>query len=101
MKLMLLAIWQYRHFILTSIRNDLRTRFARSKLGATWMILQPLAQVLIYSLVLSRIMVAKLPGIDSPYAYSIYLLAGMQAWSLFSEVVTRSLTVFVENGSML
>lgn len=98
---MLIAVWNYRHFIASSIRNDLRSRFARSKLGALWMILQPLAQVLIYSLVLSRIMVAKLPGIDNSYAYSIYLLAGMQAWSLFSEVITRSLTVFVENGSML
>lgn len=101
MREMLLAIWSYRHFIFSSIKNDLRSRFARSKLGALWMILQPLAQVAIYSLVLSRIMVAKLPGIDSPYAYSIYLLAGMQAWSLFSEIVTRSLTVFVENGGML
>jgi lipopolysaccharide transport system permease protein len=98
---MLAAVWSYRYFIVSSIRNDLRSRFARSKLGALWMLLQPLAQVLIYSLVLSRIMVAKLPGIDSPYSYSIYLLAGMQAWSLFSEIVTRSMTVFVENGGML
>jgi lipopolysaccharide transport system permease protein len=101
MKEMLLAIWRYRHFILSSIRNDLRSRFARSKLGALWMILQPLAQVAIYSLVLSRIMSAKLPGIDSRYAYSLYLLSGMLAWSLFSEIVSRSLTVFVDNGSML
>src|SRR6185437_7545923 len=101
MKEMFLAIWRYRHFVLSSIENDLRSRFARSKLGATWMILQPLAQVAIYSLVLSRIMTAKLPGIDSPYAYSIYLLAGMAGWSLFNEIVTRSLTVFVENGNML
>ena len=101
MKEMLLAVWNYRHFIFSSIRNDLRSRFARSKLGALWMILQPLAQVAIYSLVLSRIMTAKLPGLDSPYAYSIYLLAGMMGWSMFSEIITRSLTVFVENGSML
>lgn len=101
MKEMLLAIWRYRHFIVSSIRNDLRSRFARSKLGALWMILQPLAQVAIYSLVLSRIMSAKLPGIDSKYAYSLYLLSGMLAWSLFSEIVSRSLTVFVDNGSML
>ncbi|WP_250628530.1 ABC transporter permease [Pinirhizobacter soli] len=101
MKEMLLAIWRYRHFILSSIRNDLRSRFARSKLGALWMILQPLAQVAIYSLVLSRIMSAKLPGIDSRYAYSLYLLSGMLAWSLFSEIVSRSLTVFVDNASML
>ena len=101
MKEMFLAIWHYRHFIVSSIKNDLRSRFARSKLGAAWMILQPLAQVAIYSLVLSRIMTAKLPGIESPYAYSIYLLAGMMGWSLFNEVVTRSLTIFVDNGSML
>src|ERR1700754_4654575 len=101
MKDMLLAIWRYRHFIASSIRNDLRSRFARSKLGAMWMILQPLAQVAIYSLVLSRIMSAKLPGIDNRYAYSLYLLSGMVSWSLFNEIVSRSLTVFVDNGSML
>jgi lipopolysaccharide transport system permease protein len=101
MKDMFLAVWRYRHFIISSIRNDLRSRFARSKLGAVWMILQPLAQVAIYSLVLSRIMSAKLPGIDNRYAYSLYLLSGMLAWSLFSEIVSRSITVFVDNGSLL
>ena len=101
MKEMFLAIWHYRHFILSSIKNDLRSRFARSKLGALWMVLQPLAQVAIYALVLSRIMAAKLPGIDNRYAYVIYLMAGMIAWSLFAEVVTRSLTMFVDSGNLM
>lgn len=101
MREMLLAIWTYRHFIVSSIKNDLRSRFARSKLGGLWMVLQPLAQVAIYALVLSRIMAAKLPGIDNRYAYVIYLMAGMIAWSLFAEVVTRSLTVFVDSGNLM
>src|SRR5574337_487087 len=101
MREMLLAIWNYRHFIFSSIKNDLRSRFARSKLGALWMILQPVAQVAIYSLVLSRIMAIKLPGIHNRYAYVIYLMAGMIAWSLFAEVVTRSLTVFVDSGNLM
>jgi len=101
MKEILAAIWRYRHFIVSSIRNDLRSRFARSKLGGLWMILQPLAQVAIYALVLSRIMAAKLPGIDNRYAYVIYLMAGMIAWSLFSEVVSRSLTMFVDSGNLM
>jgi len=101
MKEMFLAIWHYRHFILSSIKNDLRSRFARSKLGALWMVLQPLAQVAIYALVLSRIMAAKLPGIDNRYAYVIYLMAGMIAWSLFAEVVNRSLTMFVDSGNLM
>ncbi len=101
MKEILAAIWSYRHFIVSSIKNDLRSRFARSKLGGLWMILQPLAQVAIYALVLSRIMAAKLPGINNRYAYVIYLMAGMIAWSLFAEVVTRSLTLFVDNGNLM
>lgn len=95
------SAWRYRHFILSSVKNDLKSRFARSRLGAAWMVLQPLAQVAIYSLVLSRVMGAKLPGVTNQYAYSIYLMAGMVAWSLFVEVVQRSLTLFVDNGNLM
>src|SRR6201989_849674 len=95
------SVWRYRHFIASSVKNDLKARFARSRLGAAWMVLQPLAQVAIYSLVLSRVMGAKLPGTANQYAYPIYLMAGMLAWSLFTEVVTRALTLFVDNGNLM
>ncbi|KJV31652.1 ABC transporter permease [Luteibacter yeojuensis] len=95
------AVWMYRHFIASSIRNDLRMRFARSKLGGLWMILQPLAQVAIYAVVLSRVMGSRLPGTTNEYAYVIYLIAGMVAWSLFAETVSRCLTIFVDNGNLL
>ncbi|MDQ2972514.1 MAG: ABC transporter permease, partial [Pseudomonadota bacterium] len=101
MKDMLLALWRYRHFILSAIWNDLRTRFTRSRLGALWLILQPLAQSAIYALILSRVLAARLPGINNKYAYVIYLLAGMLAWSLFAEVVMRCLTIYVDNGNLM
>lgn len=101
MKEILFAVWSYRHFIISSIRNDLRSRFARSKLGGLWMILQPLAQVAIYALVLSRIMATKLPGINDRYAYVIYLMAGMIAWSLFADVISRSQSIFVDNANLM
>ena len=65
------------------------------------MILHPLAQVLIYALVLSQIMKAKLPGIESQYGYPIYLLAGMAGWTLFSEVLGRFINIFIENANLL
>lgn len=101
MKEILFAVWSYRHFIISSIRNDLRSRFARSKLGGLWMVLQPLAQVAIYALVLSRIMATKLPGINDRYAYVIYLMAGMIAWSLFADVISRSQSIFVDNANLM
>ncbi|MGD2054609.1 MAG: ABC transporter permease, partial [Gammaproteobacteria bacterium] len=101
MKGMLLAAWRYRHFIFSSIRNDFRARVSRSKLGGAWMILHPLTQVLMYAIVLSAVLSAKLPGIDNQFAYAIYLTAGMLAWSLFSETITRCLTIFIDNGNLL
>lgn len=101
MKNILLAVWNYRYFILSSIKTEFRSRFARSKFGAFWMILHPLAQVLIYALVLSQIMKAKLPGIESHYAYPIYLLAGMLGWSLFSEIMEKMLNIFINNGDLM
>ncbi|MFN8721476.1 MAG: ABC transporter permease, partial [Rhodospirillales bacterium] len=38
---------------------------------------------------------------DNPYAYALYLTAGMVAWSFFSEIVTRCLTVFIDNGHLM
>ncbi len=93
--------WKYRHFIISSIKMEFLTRFARSKLGVIWMILHPLAQVVIYAFVLSLIMSAKLPGITNTYAYAIYLMAGMLAWSLFLEIVMRCLNIFLENSNIL
>ena len=95
------AIWAYRFFILSSIKTEFRSRFARSKLGGLWMILNPLAQVAIYALVLSAVLKAKLPNIDNQYAYAIYLMAGTLGWSLFSEVFGKSLNIFIENGNLI
>lgn len=95
------AIWAYRFFILNSIKTEFQTKFARSRLGGLWMILHPVAQVAIYALVLSAVLSAKLPGIDNRYAYSIYLMAGILAWTIFSEIILKSLTVFVDNANLL
>lgn len=98
---MLRSLWLYRHFVLSSIRNEFISRFARSKLGGLWMIINPLAQVAIYAFILSNVLRAKLPGIDSQYAYAIYLMAGLLAWTLFSEVISRCLNLFIENGNLM
>lgn len=98
---MLRGLWAYRGFVLSSIKNEFVTRFARSKLGGFWMILQPLSQVLIYALILSAVLSAKLPGIESQYAYAIYLTAGFLGWMLFSEIIGRCLNLFIEQGNLM
>ena len=98
---MLLGAWRYRYFIVSSIKTELRVKFIRSRLGALWMILNPLAQVVIFAFVLSAVLSAKLPGISNRYAYAIYLMAGILGWSLFLEIVNRCLTLFIDNSNIL
>lgn len=95
------SLWQYRHFIISSIRGDLKGRFVRSRLGGLWFILHPLAQALIFSIVLSEVLKARLPDTDSPAAYPVYLLSGMAAWTLFNEILGRSMTIFIEQASVM
>ncbi len=90
-----------RFFIITAIKMDFKARFSRSVFGTLWAILNPLVMVAIYAFILSKIMQAKLPGIENSYAYPIYLISGIVGWTLFSEVVSRSLVVFIENGHYL
>jgi lipopolysaccharide transport system permease protein len=99
---MLGAAWRYRSFILSSIRNEYRARFARSKLGGLWMVIHPLVNAAIFALVLAEVIGARLPGMaGGRLGYAIYVTTGMLAWSLFAEVLSRCLTIFIENGSVL
>lgn len=95
------GLWRYRYFILSSIRGELKGRFVRSRLGGIWFLLHPLAQALIFSIVLAQILQARLPESDVEAAYPIYLLSGLAAWSLFTEILSRSTTIFIEQAPVM
>jgi lipopolysaccharide transport system permease protein len=40
--------------------------------------------IIVYTVIFSHIMRARLPGVDDGMAYSVYLCAGLLAWGLFS-----------------
>ena len=98
---MLTALWAYRYFVLSAIRSELKGRFVRSRLGAVWFILHPLAYAAVLALVLAEVLSARLPQAPSPSAYALYLLAGTAAWTLFNEIVTRCTVIFIEYASVL
>lgn len=94
-------LWRARNFVISSIKNEIITRYARSSLGGLWLIAYPLSQIIIYAFVLSAVMAARLPGIAGTYSYAIYLTAGIVGWSLFIDVVSRCLGVYIDNGNLL
>ncbi|MBC7500665.1 MAG: ABC transporter permease, partial [Herminiimonas sp.] len=89
------AVWNYRGFILGSVKREFQARYRSSLLGAAWTVLNPLAMIVVYTVIFSQVMRARLPGTDSSFAYSIYLCAGVLTWGLFAEIVGRAQNVFL------
>jgi lipopolysaccharide transport system permease protein len=95
------AIWTYRGFIQGSVKREFQSKYRNSLLGAAWNVINPLAMIVVYTVIFAQVMRAKLPGVDSTFAYSIYLCAGILTWGLFIEMISRSQTMFLDNANLL
>ncbi|WP_322845361.1 ABC transporter permease [Pseudomonas sp. B33.4] len=95
------SLHEYRGFILGSVQREFQARYRNSLFGALWPIFNPLSMIIVYTVIFSHIMRARLPGVDDSMAYSIYLCAGLLAWGLFSEVTLRSQNMFLDNANLL
>lgn len=98
---MLKALWGYRGFITGSVKREFQSKYRNSLLGAAWTVLNPLAMIIVYTVVFSQVMRAKLPGVDTSFAYSIYLCAGVLTWGLFAEIIGRGQNIFLEHANMI
>ena len=94
-------LWAYRGFIVSSVKREFQLRYKNSILGIAWVVLNPLSMILIYTLIFSQVMQARLPGIDKPFAYSIYLMAGLLPWGFFAEILNRSQSQFLDNANLI
>ncbi|QQZ64032.1 ABC transporter permease [Paenibacillus sonchi] len=95
------SLWNYKNFILGMVKRDFKSRYLNSVLGSVWSVIQPLAIILVYTLIFSQIMGARLPGENNTLAYSIYLCAGLLPWNYFNETLLRLQSVFLDQGSLL
>lgn len=98
---MIRALWAYRGFILGSVKREFQIKYRNSLLGAAWNVINPLSMIVVYTVIFSEIMKARLPGIDGQHAFSIYLCAGVLTWGLFAEITNRATGMFVENANLL
>jgi len=98
---MLKSLWHYRGFITGTVKREFQSKYHNSLLGVVWAIIQPLSMIIVYTVIFSQVMRAKLPGVESVFGYSIYLCAGILTWGLFAEIVSRGQNTFLEHGNLL
>jgi len=92
-----MTLWQSRDLIGFLALRDVRVRYKQAVLGIVWVLLQPVATVLIFTLVFSR-----LAGIDSQgIPYPVFALVGMVVWTYFSTAVLRGSSVLVGNPELV
>lgn len=75
-------LYEYRTMVWSMIRRDLRGRYKGSALGFAWTFLNPLLQLVVYTLVFSTIMRA---GIKD---YYLFLFVALIPWIFFSTSVS-------------
>jgi lipopolysaccharide transport system permease protein len=93
--------FSHRDLLWQMVGNDLRGRYVGSALGLFWSVIHPLLQIVIYTVVFSQVMRAQLGELSSPYAFSIYLCAGLLPWMTCAEMITRCTGIFWEHANLV
>lgn len=95
------VLWAYRGFIFGSVRREFQSKYHNSLLGIGWSIINPLAMIVVYTVIFSKVMGARLPGVGNGFAYSIYLCSGTLTWGFFADIVGRAQNMFLDNANLL
>lgn len=82
-------------------KRDFTERYSGSILGVGWSFISPLVNIMIYTLIFSKIMSARMPGVEGDYSYSIYLVSGLIPWLAFANTVSRSSTVYLDKKHII
>jgi lipopolysaccharide transport system permease protein len=80
---------------------NLMDRYLGSALGVVWAILNPLLMFALFTFVFGFVFKAKLPGADSTFAYSIWLICGYGPWLANSEALTAASNSIISNSGLV
>ena len=77
------------------IIRDLKLRYKRSRLGIAWSLLNPLAQLLVFSFIFSRVLPLNIPN------YPSFLFIGLLAWNWFQTSLFAATGSIVDNRELI
>jgi lipopolysaccharide transport system permease protein len=98
---MIHSVWSYRTFVRGLVLQEFRDRSARTLWGHAWVVIEPAVQVVIYVVIFSSVLQARLPGTSDRLSYSIYLCSGLLAWNFFASLLLQGRTLFLEHADLL
>ncbi len=89
-------IRDYKDLFLTLSWRDFKVRYAQTTIGLLWALIQPVATLLILSLVFGRFV-----GVETEVPHILFTVAGTSIWTYFSYVMTNSGNSIISSQAMV
>ena len=90
-------LWKYRELLYFLTWRDIKVRYKQAALGVAWAVIQPLMNMVIFSIIFGQL--ARLPSDGIPYP--IFSYAALLPWYMFAGALTRSSASLVHNANLL
>ncbi|MCD6598377.1 MAG: ABC transporter permease [Bacteroidales bacterium] len=91
------ALKEYRDLFIFLVWRDIKVLYAQTILGFAWAFLQPLIQIVIFTIIFGR--VAKVPSEGIPYI--LFSTVAIIPWTYLSQAMTQSSQSLVQGQGML
>ncbi len=92
-----------RELTLNLTLRELRGKYKRSVLGWSWSLLNPLATMLIFTVIFSAFLKVEPPRGDPSglHSFALYLLCGLLPWNFLSAGITGSMGALLGNSNLV
>jgi ABC-type polysaccharide/polyol phosphate export permease len=87
---------EYVELMRAIIRRDLSLRYRNAAMGFGWAVFTPLLQVVIFTLVFTRV-----APLDTGMPYPVYAYAGLLAWTMFASALRGAATSLTANPDLV
>jgi len=96
-ELRLREVWAYRELLYFFVWRDVKIRYKQTAIGVLWVILQPVLNMLVFTLFFGRL--AKLPSDGLPYP--VFYFSALIPWAYFAFSLQATTNVVVENQRVI
>lgn len=91
------SIWEYRELLYFLVWRDLKVRYRQTVIGASWVIVQPLMTMIVFTAVFGNL--AKIPSDGLPYP--VFSFCALLPWNLFANSLNRGSASVVGNAQLV
>ncbi len=93
----LAELWRYREMLLLTIYRDLKVRYTQTILGPLWAIVQPLMQMVVFSIVFGVFLKVDTKGVP----YALFNLTALVPWYFFNNGMNAAITSLHSNYTII